>query len=459
MQNKIIITKVKNKILNSPIVISDTPSLSVWENRNWYLYKSMVLKEDKQNKVLYFWYLLDKKIEVNKLITKQSDRINFWRILWKSDEFILSTRDMVHIWIFGWTWSGKSIFLNNIISQIIDNWDKIILFEKENDYAALFCKHSKNFIYYWNFSEQNKLKIINIMMLFNLVLNKRMDSFKKYWVNTFEELKQKSNWKEKRIFIIIDEYQAFRQNAKNYIWDEFDELMKFFITFTRSYWINIIISTQSYQSSEIWNVVKNNLNYCFFWKINATYYSDLNFNKEIIESLNKNTNYFFVEKNTKHFMIAPLIKNSFDPNELNKLKNQKDLIKIMLHYSKSNQSYFLKNILEILKYFWLFEKKYILNNYFMALVYFLTTVYKEIQNYYDSWIQCLPSFNFVQINHNNKTDENIEKIYRNIILNKNLFFRDIIEKIKKIQIIDNDNFDLEIKSEIKNILNKVLLLK
>lgn len=114
---------------------------------------------------------------------------------------------------------------------------------------------------------------------------------KKYWVNNYQELYEKSYWEEKRLFIIIDEFQSFKEEISSYLGNTFNEIIEFLIVFCRSFWINIIIVSQNYQSSKIGNIVKNNLIYSFIGKMDTTNFSDLNFNEETKDILNSNLDY------------------------------------------------------------------------------------------------------------------------------------------------------------------------
>ena len=180
----------------------------------------------------------------------------------------LSFIDNPHWLIGGATGSGKSVFLNNLIKQLIDKYH----FDVE------FCFIDLKMVefYKYNFVEQNLTKVANdlesaLKMLDDVIvlMNKR---YEKYQANNCLSIqdynkKQADGHKDRYLFVVIDELAELMLQDKKNVQDKLQRLLQL----GRASGIYVISATQRPSADVLSGTLKVNYTTRICFKVGSIY--------------------------------------------------------------------------------------------------------------------------------------------------------------------------------------------
>ncbi len=211
-------------------------------------------------------YKID-KIFPNKVAIKYKDpleKFTFTRELFKKDmvyfgrgfnsgDIYIHLKDLTHYLIVGQSGSGKSVFQNLLINNILFNLEQVEkLFLVDLKAGVEFTQYQK--------IDKNKIEVISdISQLLPLTRNLIEIMENRYKTMIEQDIK---NWNGKPILIFIDEYASIKDQAQNLEKNENKELnnnIRTLLAKARASGIKFFIATQKATSDSIDTTVRENL--------------------------------------------------------------------------------------------------------------------------------------------------------------------------------------------------------
>jgi len=170
----------------------------------------------------------------------------------KHKEIYIKLNELTHYFIVGQSGSGKSVFQNLLINNLIyniNNLDKLILVD---------LKGGVEFLQYKPISK--KIIVIDSITKLNNLLNKLVEEMeKRYKIMVNKGLK---NWNDKQIIIFIDEYASIKDQENLLEKDEKKELnlnLRTLLAKARASGIKFFVATQKGTSDSIDTTIRENL--------------------------------------------------------------------------------------------------------------------------------------------------------------------------------------------------------
>lgn len=178
----------------------------------------------------------------------------------------LSFTDNPHWLVGGATGSGKSVFLNNVVKQLLENYNNMIEF--------CFIDLKKVEFYKYNNIEQNIQKVANdlesaLKMLDDIILlmNNRYEKYQKYGCLSIQDYNNMVEYKDRYLFLIIDELAELMLQDKKNVQDKLQRLLQL----GRASGIYVISATQRPSADVLSGTLKVNYTTRICFKVGSIY--------------------------------------------------------------------------------------------------------------------------------------------------------------------------------------------
>ena len=463
----------------------------IWNKKLWrdeYFYYKLIIKKERWTKPLITRnYNFEQKLEKyskNNLLYKKwnSYIINWWYNIKEEIYNQISVEQAVHFWVFGWTWSWKTVRVKSLLDQYCQLWAKMLILDKNlADYTDIVSKYPNNTYLYTSLADVNTWEKVMLYLLFLLLLLEERDKeFKKLWISNHTEIFELDNWQEKiqwleRMIIVIDEFQSFRNSINKKLRDKFDEVISHLVMVSRSYGFNIIFSTQNFNAEVFPSDIRSNLKYQIWYMSNIWSFKSVFWLKDKQDEIIKlPSTYLFYDTMTRSFMTTQL------PNldiKINKeiIKEKNNLINMLLEKLHKIELETLNE--NILKYFWIKKKEEIEkikeNEDYLFIIFYLNLFKKMIEDISKNIIILwedydFKNFWFIEPRYKNKLDILIYNFLIWYIEDKTKRYWKITNKIKlnylqKFNITKNEPYfedwnEKELAEQIKLFLKKNILI-
>ena len=177
-----------------------------------------------------------------------------------SNNIYKEVNELKHFLIVGQSGSGKSVFVNNIINNLIYNLDNI---------ESLLLVDLKGGVEYNRYSSlsKNKIRVVDNIESFTNFVNFLVETMKK----RLEEMKQKGETfsSSKPIFVIFDEIQSINDNKEIIGKKEYDKVIsKLQELFSKSRSTNIKLFVITQKPDNINTNIRNNIQNKVILKLN-----------------------------------------------------------------------------------------------------------------------------------------------------------------------------------------------
>ena len=256
------------------------------------------------------------QFEFNKSYFKK-DIVYFGKGVENGDIYI-SLKDLTHYLIVGQSGSGKSVFQNLLINNILFNLEQV-----EKLYL-IDLKAGVEFIQYKKVNPEKIEVISDISEL--LPLTRKLIEVMENRYRTMIELDIK-NWNDKPIIVFIDEYASIKDQGQNLEKNNFKELnnnIRTLLAKARASGIKFFIATQKATSDSIDTTVRENLQTKILLRtVSKDAQRAVLGGNEILEELGVNPanfgkgRYIFFGETIQDLVQAPYIKDNFYKNFIN----------------------------------------------------------------------------------------------------------------------------------------------
>jgi len=262
------------------------------------------------NKIALYYKDILNHFEFDKSYFKK-DFIYFGKSLNNGDIYI-NLKDLTHYLIVGQSGSGKSVFQNLLINNILFNLDKI---------EKLYLVDLKAGVEFTQYKKVNPNKIEVISDISELLpLTRNLIEIMENRYKKMIEMDIK-NWNDKPIIIFIDEYASIKDQSLNLEKNENKELnnnIRTLLAKARASGIKFFISTQKATSDSIDTTVRENLQTKILLRtVSKDAQRAVLGGNEIIESLGVNParfgkgRYIFYGELLQDLVQAPYIRDDF----------------------------------------------------------------------------------------------------------------------------------------------------
>lgn len=177
----------------------------------------------------------------------------------------------LHTFVWGWTWSWKSITILNIYYQLYQNpFTEFYILDKGDFWALAPMKK----LVYKGDALNIREDFFNLVFYFWLEQARRKRLFEKYWVTDYRGYqKMYMKWGYQKwmpqlnyIVIILDEYQTMRRKISE-LFDtkKFDDSISTLFDTVRFAGMKFIVWSQTYYSDDIWAINRWWLQQIYIW--------------------------------------------------------------------------------------------------------------------------------------------------------------------------------------------------
>ncbi len=441
--------------LKYPIVITTTKL----EKNNKYFFYLINHITNRQNEVYIYKVIKRKKVwtepvleseEIDYIQSKLQNYlykngetyiINWWYNIKNESIYQMSAEKIVHFGIYWWTWSWKTQRTLYLLQQYAKLWPSEFIIIDKNwlDYKDFVLNNKDKIKFYSNLEEiDTEEKIVLFIMFLYLNLAERQNVFKELWIKEFKNIFEFENYEEilekvPRKFIIIDEFESFRNSIEENIRKSFDKIFAHLIKVSRSYWWTIIISTQTFNVDAVPSTIRKNLNHQIgFLQWVSRYKKDLWISLNEDEILLEAKTFVFYDSATNSLYVNPLADiKSVEIDEENRkfLNNKKNLAKMILEFLKNIK---LESINEdVYEYFDLDKEDFQKSENYLIITFYLNILKNIIEKFIkallvlgdwlDFWI-----FQLEKLRYKNNLDNIISDFLFDFVKQYSLFW-----KIKK----------------------------
>jgi len=391
--------------LKYPIVITTTKL----EKNNKYFFYLINHITNRQNEVYIYKVIKRKKVwtepvleseEIDYIQSKLQNYlykngetyiINWWYNIKNESIYQMSAEKIVHFGIYWWTWSWKTQRTLYLLQQYAKLWPSEFIIVDKNwlDYKDFVLNNKDKIKFYSNLEEiDTEEKIVLFIMFLYLNLAERQNVFKELWIKEFKNIFEFENYEEilekvPRKFIIIDEFESFRNSIEENIRKSFDKIFAHLIKVSRSYWWTIIISTQTFNVDAVPSTIRKNLNHqIWFLQGVSRFKKDLWIFYNEDEILLEAKTFVFYDSATNSLYVNPLADiKSVEIDEENRkfLNNKKNLAKMILEFLKNIK---LESINEdVYEYFDLNKEDFQKSENYLIITFYLNILKNIIEKF------------------------------------------------------------------------------
>jgi len=364
--------------------------------------------------------------------------INWWYNIKNETIYQMSAEKIVHFGIYWWTWSWKTQRTLYLLQQYANLWPSEFIIVDKNwfDYKDFVLNYKDRIRFYSNLEEiDTEEKIILFIMFLYLNLAERQNSLKKIGVKEFKDIFKLENYEEileriPRKFIVLDEFESFRNSINKDLREKFDNILAHLIKVSRSYWWTIIISTQTFNVDAVPSTIRKNLNHQIgFLQGVSRYKKDLWISWNEDEILLEAKTFIFYDSATNSLYTAPpanISEIEIDEENEKFLNNKKELARMVLEFLSNIK---LESIDEdIYDYFDLDKDSFKDSENYLLITFYLNILKETIENFVKSLLVLgdgldFRTFQLEKIKYKNNLDNIIGDFLFDFIKQYSLFWK------------------------------------